>query len=42
MAWSPEAFAQVSKSSAAAGLACNQTADAKAKAASVPRKIDVI
>src|ERR671910_599716 len=42
IAWSPEALPQVSKSSAAAGIAANETVDAKARAASVHRRIGVI
>src|SRR5262249_26050808 len=42
IAWSPEVLAHVSKSSAAAGVAANQTVDVKARAASVPRRIGVI
>jgi len=42
IAWSPEALAHVSKSSAAAGVAANQTVEVKARAASVPRRIGVI
>jgi hypothetical protein len=42
IAWSPEVLAQVSKSSAAAGVAANQTVDVKATDASVARRIDVI
>src|SRR5258706_2408473 len=42
IASSPEAFTHDSKSSAVAGVAANQTVDAKARAASVHRRIDVI
>src|SRR5215204_4859113 len=40
MASSPDAFSHVSTSSAAAGVAANQAVDVKARAASVPRRID--
>src|SRR6185369_9118633 len=42
MAWSADAFPQLSKSSAAAGIAANETVDAKARVTSALRKIRVI
>src|ERR1700722_11519779 len=42
VAWSPEGLPHVSKSSAAAGIAANQTIDAKARTASMHRRIDLI